>query len=154
MRTIKFLFLSLFVVVAASCESRDVDLRNEIQRFPDAAFYLGDLTQMEGEEQSVRHVYIELHKLDEGGYSLSIGDEGTDIQGEPQYILFNKLDGELSAGVLSLVGDNVVGKINLSEHTFASLGAELTADRAIIALDFGDDKVWNCEVDAVKHMLE
>jgi hypothetical protein len=48
----------------------------------------------------------------------------------------------------------VVGTINLGEHTFVSLSAELTADRAIIVLDFGDGKVWNCEVDAVKHMLE
>ena len=154
MRTIKSLLLSLCAVVAVACELNEVELPNEMQKFPEAAFYLGDLTQMEGEEQSVRHVYIELHKLDDGGYSLAIGDEGTNIQGESQYILFNKLDGELSAGVLSLVGDNVVGKINLSEHTFASLGAELTADKAIIALDFGEGKSWYCEVDAVRHMLE
>ena len=154
MRSIKILFLSLFVVVAASCESRDVDLRNEIQRFPDAAFYWGELTQTVGEKQTQRQVYIELHKLDEGGYSLSIGDEGTDIQGEPQYILFNRLDAELDAARITFAGENIVGKLNLSEHTFTSLSAELTAYRAVISLDFGDDKVWSCEVDAVKHMLE
>jgi hypothetical protein len=154
MRTIKFLFLSLFVVVAASCESRDGDLRNEMQRFPEAAFYWGELTQTVGEEQTLRQVYIELHKLAEGGYLLSIGDEGTDIQGEPQYILFNRLDAELDAGKITFAGENIVGKLNLSEHIFTSLSAELTADRAVIALDFGDGKVWCCVVDAVKHMLE
>ena len=154
MRTIKFLFLSLFVVVAASCESRDVDLRNEMQRFPEAAFYWGELTQTVGEEQTLRQVYIELHKLAEGGYLLSIGDEGTDIQGEPQYILFNRLDAELDAGKITFAGENIVGKLNLSEHTFTLLSAELTAEQATIALDFGDGMVWSCEVDAVKHMLE
>jgi hypothetical protein len=44
--------------------------------------------------------------------------------------------------------------INLDEHTFASLDAVLTPNRAVITLDFGDDRVWTCDIPAEIHMLE
>lgn len=154
MKYIKFLFLSLAVVVAMACEPRGIDLENDLQRFPDAAFYQGDLTEQVGEVQTTFLVHIELHKLTEGGYSLSIGDVGTDIQHEPQYILFSRVDGELLNDKVVLTADNIAGKINLDEHIFTSLSAELTKDRAVITLDFAGDRVWTCDIPAEIHMLE
>ena len=154
MKYIKFLFLSLAAVVAMSCDPDQSDRELSIQRFPEAAFYEGDLTEQVGEEQSTFLVHAELHKLMLGGYSLSIGDVGTDIQHEPQYILFSRVDGELLNDKVVLTADNIAGKINLDEHIFTSLSAELTKDRAVITLDFGDDRVWTCDIPAEIHMLE
>ena len=153
MKYIKFLFLSFAAVVAVACEP-DLNDCPEIQRFPDAAFYEGDLTEQVGEEQRTRLVHIEFYQLVTGGYSLAIGDVGTDIQYEPEYILFSKLDGKLDAGIISFAAENIVGMINLDEHTFTSLDAELTADRAKINLNFGDGKVWTCDIEAVKLYFE
>ena len=153
MKYIKFLFLSLAAVVAMACEP-DLNDCPEIQRFPEAAFYQGDLIEQVGEEQSTRLVHVELHQLMLGGYSLAIGDTGTDIQHEPQYILFSRVDGELLNDKVVLTADNIAGKINLDEHIFTSLSAELTKDRAVITLDFGDDRVWTCDIPAEIHMLE
>ena len=153
MKFIKFLFLSLAAVVAMACEP-DLNDAPDVQRFPEAAFYQGDLTEQLGEEQNTRLVHVEFYQLVTGGYSLAIGDVGTDIQHEPEYILFRRLDGVCDAGVLTLAADNVVGMINLDEHTFASLDAVLTPNRAVITLDFGDDRVWTCDIPAEIHMLE
>ena len=153
MKYIKFLFLSLAAVVAMACEP-DLNDCPEIQRFPEAAFYQGDLTEQVGEEQSTRLVHVELHQLMMGGYSLAIGDVGTDIQHEPEYILFRRLDGVCDAGVITLAAENVAGMINLDEHTFASVNAELTPSRAVITLDFGGDRVWTCDIPAEIHILE
>ena len=153
MKYIKFLFLSFAAVVAMACEP-DLNDCPEIQRFPEAAFYQGDLTEQVGEEQSTRLVHVELHQLMLGGYSLAIGDTGTDIQHEPEYILFRRLDGVCDAGVITLAAENVAGMINLDEHTFASLDAVLTPNRAVITLDFGGDRVWSCDIPAEIHMLE
>ena len=153
MEYIKFLLLSFVAVVAMSCEP-NLDQAREVQRFPEAAYYRGELTQRVGEEQTTLFVHVELHALTEGGYLLSIGEEGTNIQHEPQAILFSRLDGELNQGKVTLVAEDVVGKINLAEHTFTSLNAELTADRAVITLDFGDDKVWTCDIPAEVFYLE
>ena len=153
MKYIKFLFLSFAAVVAMACEP-DLNDCPEIQRFPEAAFYQGDLIEQVGEEQSTRLVHVELHQLMLGGYSLSIGDVGTDIQHEPEYILFRRLDGVCDAGVITLAAENVAGMINLDEHTFASLDAVLTPNRAVITLDFGDGRVWTCDIPAEIHMLE
>lgn len=154
MKYIKFLFLSLAAVVAIACSKPDLNEMPAVQRFPDAAYYQGDLTEQVGEEQSTFLVHAELHKLMLGGYSLSIGDVGTDIQHEPQYILFSRVDGELLNDKVVLTADNIAGKINLDEHIFTSLSAELTKDRAVITLDFGDDRVWTCDIPAEIHMLE
>lgn len=154
MKYIKFLFLSLAAVVAMACSKPDLNEMPAVQRFPDAAYYQGDLTEQVGEEQSTFLVHAELHKLMLGGYSLSIGDVGTDIQHEPQYILFSRVDGELLNDKVVLTADNIAGKINLDEHIFTSLSAELTKDRAVITLDFGDDRVWTCDIPAEIHMLE
>ena len=153
MKYIKFLFLSLVAVVAMACEP-DLNDCPEIQRFPEAAFYQGDLTEQVGEEQGTFFMHVELHKLTEGGYSLAITDAGTDIQREPMAVLFRRLDGELDAGIISFAAEDVTGMINLDEHTFASLAAELTPDRAKINLDFGDGKVWTCDIEAVVFALE
>ena len=153
MKYIKFLFLSLAAVVAMACEP-DLNDCPEIQRFPEAAYYQGDLIEQVGEEQNIRLVHVELYQLVTGGYSLAIGDVGTDIQHEPEYILFRRLDGVCDAGVITLAAENVVGMINLDEHTFASLDAVLTPNRAVITLDFGNDKVWTCDIPAEIHMLE
>ena len=153
MKYIKFLFLSFVAVVAMACEP-DLNDCPEIQRFPEAAFYQGDLIEQVGEEQSTRLVHVELHQLMLGGYSLAIGDTGTDIQHEPEYILFRRLDGVCDAGVITLVAENVAGMINLDEHTFASLDAVLTPNRAVITLDFGDGRVWTCDIPAEIHLLE
>lgn len=154
MKYIKFLFLSLAAVVAIACSKPDLNEMPAVQRFPDAAYYQGDLTEQVGEEQSTFLVHAELHKLMLGGYSLSIGDVGTDIQHEPQYILFSRVDGELLNDKVVLTADNIAGKINLDEHIFTSLSAELTKDRAVITLDFGDDRVWTCDIPTEIHMLE
>ena len=154
MKYIKFLFLSLAAVVAIACSKPDLNEMPAVQRFPDAAYYQGDLTEQVGEEQSTFLVHAELHKLMLGGYSLSIGDVGTDIQHEPQYILFSRVDGELLNDKVVLTADNIAGKINLDEHIFTSLSAELTKDRAVITLDFGEDRVWTCDIPAEIHMLE
>jgi hypothetical protein len=154
MKYIKFLFLSLAAVVAIAYSKPDLNEMPAVQRFPDAAYYQGDLTEQVGEEQSTFLVHAELHKLMLGGYSLSIGDVGTDIQHEPQYILFSRVDGELLNDKVVLTADNIAGKINLDEHIFTSLSAELTKDRAVITLDFGNDRVWTCDVPAEIHMLE
>ena len=154
MKYIKFLFLSLAAVVAMACSKPDLNEMPAVQRFPDAAYYQGDLTEQVGEEQSTFLVHAELHKLMLGGYSLSIGDVGTDIQHEPQYILFSRVDGESLNDKVVLAADNIAGKINLDEHIFTSLSAELTKDRAVITLDFGDGKVWTCDIPAEIHMLE
>lgn len=153
MKYIKFLFLSFAAVVAMSCEPNLNDAP-AVQRFPEAAYYQGDLIEQVGEEQSTRLVHVELHQLMMGGYSLAIGDVGTDIQYEPEYILFRRLDGVLDAGKVTLAAENVAGMINLDEHTFASVNAELTPNRAVITLDFGDDRVWTCDIPAEIHMLE
>lgn len=154
MKYIKFLFLSLAAVVVMSCEPRGIDLENDVQRFPDAAFYQGELTEQVGEVQTTFLVHVELYKLSEGGYSLSIGDVGTDIQHEPQYILFRGLDGEMLNDKVVLAAENIAGMINIYEHTFTSLDAELTEQSAVITLDFGGGKVWRCDVPAEIHMLE
>lgn len=154
MKYIKFLFLSLAAVVAMACEPRGIDLENDIQRFPDAAFYQGYLTEQVGEVQTTFLVHVELYKLTEGGYSLSIGDVGTDIQHEPQYILFRRLDGELLNDKVVISAENIAGKVNLDDHIFTSLSAELTNDRAVITLDFCDNRVWTCDIPAEIHMLE
>ena len=153
MKYIKFLFLSLVAIITMSCDP-DFDKPLTVQRFPDAAFYEGDLTEQVGEEQSTFFMHVELYKLTEGGYSLAITDAGTDIQREPMAVLFRRLDGVCDAGVITLAAENVAGMINLDEHTFVSLNAELTADRAVITLDFGDDKIWTCDIEAVAIMLE
>ena len=153
MKFIKFLFLSLAAVVAMACEP-DLNDAPDVQRFPEAAFYQGDLTEQLGEEQNTRLVHVEFYQLVTGGYSLAIGDVGTDIHHEPEYILFRRLDGVCDAGVLTLAADNVVGMINLDEHTFASVNAVLSPSRAIITLDFGDGKVWTCDIPAEIHNLE
>ena len=153
MKFIKFLFLSLAAVVAMACEPGLNDAP-DVQLFPEAAFYQGDLTEQLGEEQNTRLVHVEFYQLVTGGYSLAIGDVGTDIQHEPEYILFRRLDGVCDAGVLTLAADNVVGMINLDEHTFASVNAVLSPSRAIITLDFGDGKVWTCDIPAEIHNLE
>ena len=80
MKYIKFLFLSFAAVVAMACSKPDLNEMPAVQRFPEAAYYQGDLTEQVGEEQSTFLVHAELHKLMLGGYSLSIGDVGTDIQ--------------------------------------------------------------------------
>ena len=85
---------------------------------------------------------------------MSIGDVGTDIQHEPEYILFRRLDGVCDAGVITLAAENVAGMISLDVHTFASVNAELTPSRAVITLDFGGDRVWSCDIPAEIHMLE
>ena len=154
MKYIKFLFLALAAVVAMACEPRGIDLENDVQRFPDAAFYQGDLIEQVGDAQTTFLVHVELNKLTNGGYSLSIGDVDTDIQHEPQDILFRRLDGELLDGTITLSAENIAGMINLDEHTFASLDAVLTPNRAVITLDFGDGKVWRCDIPAEIHMLE
>ena len=153
MKYIKFLLLSIVSFVAMACEP-DLEDCPEIQRFPVAAFYEGDLIEQVGEEQSTRLVHVELHQLMLGGYSLSIGDTGTDIQHEPEYILFRRLDGVCDAGVITLSAENVAGMINLDEHTFASVNAVFTPSRAVITLDFGGDRVWSCDIPAEIHMLE
>ena len=48
MRSIKFLFLSLVAVVTMSCDPDQSDLEYDVQRFPEAAFYEGDLTEQVG----------------------------------------------------------------------------------------------------------
>lgn len=153
MKYIKFLFLSLAAVVAMACEP-DLNDAPDVQRFPEAAFYQGNLIEQVGEEQNRRLVHVEFYQLVTGGYSLAIGDVGTDIQHESEYILFRRLDGVVDAGVLTLAAENVVGMINLDEHTFASVNAVLTPSRAVITLDFGDGKVWTCDIPAEIHMLE
>ena len=153
MKYIKFLFLSLAAVVAMACEPNLSDCP-EIQRFPEAAFYQGDLVEQVGDEQSTRLVHVEFYQLVTGGYSLAIGDVGTDIQHQPEYILFSRLDGELDAGKITFAAENVAGMINLDEHTFASLDAVLTPNRAVITLDFGDNRVWTCDIPAEIHMVE
>ena len=153
MKYIKFLFLSFVAVVAMACEP-DLNDCPEIQRFPEAAFYQGDLIEQVGDEQSTRLVHVEFYQLVTGGYSLAIGDVGTDIQHEPEYILFSRLDGELDAGKITFAAENVAGMINLDEHTFASLDAVLTPNRAVITLDFGDGRVWTCDIPAEIHLLE
>lgn len=153
MKYIKFLFLSFVAIISMACET-GLDQALDVQRFPEAAYYRGDLMEKVGEVQTTFLVHVELHSLTDGGYLLSIGEEGTDIQHAPQAILFRRLDGELNNGKVTLVAENVVGMINLAEHTFASLNAELTADSAVITLDFGDYKVWTCSLDAEIFMLE
>ena len=154
MKYIKFLFLSLAAVVAMACSKPDLNEMPAVQRFPDAAYYQGDLTEQVGEEQSTFLVHAELHKLMLGGYSLSIGDVGTDIHHEPQDILFRRLDGELLDGTITLSAENIAGMIDLDEHTFTSLSAELTEHSAKITLDFGDGRVWTCDIPAEIHLLE
>lgn len=153
MKYIKFLLLSIVSFVAMACEP-DLEDCPEIQRFPVAAFYEGDLIEQIGEVQNTRLVHIEFYQLVTGGYSLAIGDVGTDIQHEPEYILFRRLDGVCDAGVLTLAAENVAGMINLDEHTFASVNAVLTPSRAVITLDFGGDRVWSCDIPAEIHMPE
>lgn len=153
MKYIKFLFIAVVAIISMACEP-DLDQALEVQRFPEAAYYRGDLVQQVGQEQTTFLVHVELHSLTEGGYLLSICEEGTDIQHEPQAILFKKLDGEMNNDKVTLVAEGVVGMINLAEHTFASLNAELTADRAVITLDFGGEKVWICDIAAEVFMLE
>lgn len=153
MKYIKFLLLSFIAVITMACEP-NLNQVYEVQKFPEAAYYSGDLMQQVGEEQTTLFTHVELYKQDDGSYWLTLGPDGTDIQIEPQFIILKELVGDMVDGTLTLAAEDVVGTINLGEHTFASLNAELTADRAIIALDFGDGKVWSCEVDAVKHMLE
>ena len=153
MKYIKFLLLSIVSFVAMACEP-DLEDCPEIQRFPEAAFYEGDLIEQIGEVQNTRLVHIEFYQLVTGGYSLAIGDVGTDIQHEPEYILFRRLDGVCDAGVLTLAAENVAGMINLDEHTFASVNAVLTPSRAVITLDFGGDRVWSCDIPAEIQMLE
>ena len=153
MKYIKFLLLSIVSFVAMACEP-DLEDCPEIQRFPEAAFYEGDLIEQIGEVQNTRLVHIEFYQLVTGGYSLAIGDVGTDIQHEPEYILFRRLDGVCDAGVLTLAAENVAGMINLDEHTFASVNAVLTPSRAVITLDFGGDRVWSCDIPAEIHMPE
>ena len=153
MKYIKFLLLSIVSFVAMACEP-DLEDCPEIQRFPVAAFYEGDLIEQIGEVQNTRLVHIEFYQLVTGGYSLAIGDVGTDIQHEPEYILFRRLDGVCDAGVITLAAENVAGMINLDEHTFASVNAVLTPSRAVITLDFGGDRVWSCDIPAEIHMLE
>ena len=153
MKYIKFFFFLLAGVVAMACEP-DLSDCLEIQRFPEAAFYQGDLVEQVGDEQSTRLVHVEFYQLVTGGYSLAIGDVGTDIQHQPEYILFSRLDGELDAGKITFAAENVAGMINLDEHTFASLDAVLTPNRAVITLDFGGDRVWTCDIPAEIHMLE
>lgn len=153
MKYIKFLLLSIVSFVAMACEP-DLEDCPEIQRFPEAAFYEGDLIEQLGEVQNTRLVHIEFYQLVTGGYSLAIGDVGTDIQHEPEYILFRRLDGVCDAGVLTLAAENVAGMINLDEHTFASVNAVLTPSRAVITLDFGGDRVWSCDIPAEIQMLE
>jgi hypothetical protein len=79
MKYIKFLFLSFATIVAMSCDPDQSDRELSIQRFPEAAFYEGDLTEQVGEEQTTFPVYIEMHRRDDGLYNFSIGDVGTDI---------------------------------------------------------------------------
>ena len=153
MKYIKFLLLSIVSFVAMACEP-DLEDCPEIQRFPEAAFYEGDLIEQLGEVQNTRLVHIEFYQLVTGGYSLAIGDVGTDIQHEPEYILFRRLDGVCDAGVITLAAENVAGMINLDEHTFASVNAVLTPSRAVITLDFGGDRVWSCDIPAEIQMLE
>ena len=153
MKYIKFLLLSIVSFVAMACEP-DLEDCPEIQRFPVAAFYEGDLIEQIGEVQNTRLVHIEFYQLVTGGYSLAIGDVDTDIQHEPEYILFRRLDGVCDAGVLTLAAENVAGMINLDEHTFASVNAVLTPSRAVITLDFGGDRVWSCDIPAEIHMPE
>lgn len=154
MKYIKFLFLSLAAVVAMSCDPDQSDRELSIQRFPEAAFYEGDLTEQVGEEQTTFPVHIEMHRRDDGLYNFSIGDVGTDIQHEPQYLSFYKLNGAFVDGRLSIWGDNVLGIINADQFTFLRLDVELTADKAKINIEFDENKSWSCEVDAVIHMLE
>ena len=56
--------------------------------------------------------------------------------------------------MLTLVHENIVGKLNLTECTFASLDAEFSKDRAKITLDFGNDKVWTCDIESEEIKLE
>ena len=117
MKHIKFLFLSFVAVIAMSCD-KGPDLELTVQRFPEAAFYSGELTQQVGEEQSVYTTYVELNKLHSGGYSFSIT---VDSEENWQYVLFKEVDGEMNSDMLTLVHENIVGKLNLTECTFASL---------------------------------
>jgi hypothetical protein len=150
MKHIKFLFLSFVAVIAMSCD-KGPDLELTVQRFPEAAFYSGELTQQVGEEQSVCTTYVELNKLHSGGYSFSIA---VDSEENGQYVLFKEVDGEMNSDMLTLVHENIVGKLNLTECTFASLDAELSKDRAKITLDFGNDKVWTCDIESEEIKLE
>lgn len=150
MKHIKFLFLSFVAVIAMSCD-KGPDLELTVQRFPEAAFYSGELTQQVGEEQSVYTTYVELNKLHSGGYSFSIA---VDSEENWQYVLFKEVDGEMNSDMLTLVHENIVGKLNLTECTFASLDAELSKDRAKITLDFGNDKVWTCDIESEEIKLE
>lgn len=154
MKYIKFLFLSLAAVVAMACSKPDLNEMPAVQRFPDAAYYQGDLVEQVGDEQSTRLVHVEFYQLVTGGYSLAIGDVGTDIQHQPEYILFSRLDGELLDGTITLSAENIAGMIDLDEHTFTSLSAELTEYSAKITLDFGDGRVWTCDIPAEIHLLE
>lgn len=150
MRYIKFFFLSLVALLTISCD-KGPDLELTVQRFPEAAFYSGELTQQVGEEQSVYTTYVELNKLHSGGYSLSIA---VDSEENGEYVLFKEVDGEMNRDTLRFYHQEIVGKLNLTDRTFALLDAELSKDRAKITLDFGNDKVWTCDIDAEKIMLE
>lgn len=154
MKYIKFLFLSFATIVAMSCDPVMPDLEHDIQRFPEAAFYQGELTECVGEEQTTFPVHIEMHRRDDGLYNFSIGDTGTDIQHEPQYLSFYKLSGALVDGTLSIQGDNVLGMINADQFTFLRLDVELTADKATINIEFDENKSWSCEADAIIFNLE
>ena len=110
MKYIKFLFLSFVALIAMSCD-KGPDLELTVQRFPEAAFYSGELTQQVGEEQSVYTTYVELNKLHSGGYSFSIA---VDSEENGQYVLFKEVDGEMNSDMLTLVHENIVGKLNLT----------------------------------------
>jgi hypothetical protein len=150
MKHIKFLFLSLVAVIAMSCD-KGPDLELTVQRFPEAAFYSGELTQQVGEEQSVYTTYVELNKLHSGGYSFSIA---VDSEENGEYVLFKEVDGEMNCDTLRFSHQEIVGKLNLTDRTFALLDAELSKDRAKITLDFGDDKVWTCDIESEEIKLE
>jgi hypothetical protein len=137
-----------------SCDPDQSDLEYDVQRFPEAAFYEGDLTEQVGDEQTTFPIHIELYRRDDGLYNFSIGDVGTDIQHEPQYLSFYKLNGVLVDDRLSIVGDNVLGMINADQFTFSHFDVVLTAKKATVNIQFDDNKSWHCEADAIIHMLE
>jgi hypothetical protein len=153
MKYIKFFFLSLVALLTMSCD-KGPDLELTVQRFPEAAFYSGELTQLVGQEQSTLPAHVEMNRLDNGGYSLSIAADNPGIEDDHQYILFKEIDGEMLCDTLKFEHENIVGKFNLTECTFASLDAELSKDRAKVTLDFGNDKVWTCDIESEEIKLE
>ena len=78
MKYIKFFFLSLVALLTMSCD-KGPDLELTVQRFPEAAFYSGELTQLVGQEQSTLPAHVEMNRLDNGGYSLSIAADNPGI---------------------------------------------------------------------------